>query len=182
VTRRDIPNLISVFRLLLVPLLVLLLLLDRHVAALLVFFIAGLSDAADGFLARHFGWSSELGAILDPLADKLLMISVTLTLAMQGLVPLWLAVVVVVRDAVIVGGAVCYRLIVGRFRATPSLVSKFNTGLLILLVLATIAVHGFAWSIDLAPLFLLVGLTTVVSGADYVYRWARRARSELGRD
>lgn len=180
-TRRDIPNLISGFRLLLVPLLVFLLLMDRYPAALLVFFIAGLSDAADGFLARHFGWGSELGAILDPLADKLLMISVILTLAMQGLVPFWLAAMVVARDAVIVGGAVCYRLIVGRFQAVPSLVSKLNTGLLILLVLAAIAVHGFAWSIDLAPLFLLVGLTTVVSGADYVYRWARRARSELGR-
>lgn len=180
-TRRDIPNLISGFRLLLVPLLVMFLLADQYLAALLVFFIAGISDAADGFLARYYGWTSELGAILDPLADKLLIISAILTLALQGLVPVWLSGVVVLRDIVIVGGAIAFRLVVGRFRATPTLLSKLNTGLLILLILAVIAVHAFALGIDLALLFLLVGVTTLLSGGDYVYRWANRARNEFRR-
>jgi cardiolipin synthase len=181
VTRRDIPNLISLFRLLLVPPVVLLILSDRYLAALVLFFIAGLSDAIDGFLAKRFGWSSELGGFLDPLADKLLMVGVVLALTIEGLIPIWLAAVIVLRDVAIVGGALCYRLFVGRFHAAPTLVSKLNTGVLIILVLAVIAAHAFGWRIELLPLFLLSLFTSLVSGGDYVIHWARRARAELRR-
>lgn len=180
-TRRDIPNLISGFRLLLVPPVVVLLLADSYLPALVLFFIAGLSDAVDGFLAKRFDWTSELGGFLDPLADKLLMVGAALALTAKGQIPIWLAAVIVLRDIVIIGGALCYGLFIGRFQAAPTLVSKLNTGTLILVVLAVIAVHAFDWNIELQLLFLLSAFTALVSGGDYVIRWARRARAELGR-
>jgi cardiolipin synthase len=179
VTRRDIPNLISGFRLLLVPPVVLLILAGRYLPALLLFFIAGLSDAADGFLAKRFGWSSELGGFLDPLADKLLIVGTVLALTANGLIPWWLTALIILRDVVIIGGALCYRLLIGRFQATPTLVSKLNTGVLILLILLVIAVHAFAWCVELLPLMVLSAVTTLVSGAGYVISWARRARAAL---
>jgi len=182
VTRRDIPNLISGLRLLLVPGLVALLLQERYSVAFYVFLLAGLSDAADGFLARTFDWRSELGAILDPLADKLMVISVTLTLAVQELIPLWLAGLVVARDLLIVSGFVAYRLMIGQPRIAPSCISRLNTALLIAMILAVIAIQGFSLSFGLLPLFVLVALTTIASGGDYAYRWLRRARGELARD
>lgn len=180
-TRRDIPNLISGFRLLLVPPVVVLILADHHQPALVLFFIAGLSDAVDGFLAKRFDWTSELGGFLDPLADKLLMVGAVLALTAKGQLPIWLAIVIVLRDIVIIGGALCYGLLIGRFKAEPTLISKLNTGTLILLVLAVIAVHAFSWDIELQPLFLLSAVTALVSGGDYVITWGRRARAEIRR-
>lgn len=180
-TRRDIPNLISICRLLLVPPVVVLIWADRYQLALLLAFVAGFSDALDGFLAKQYGWTSELGGILDPLADKLLMVSVVLALLVQGLLPAWLAILVVLRDLIIVLGAVSYRYFIGRFQAAPSLVSKLNTGVLILLLLAVLAVQAFDWELELSALVLLCGGTTVASGVDYVLRWGRRARQELTR-
>lgn len=174
---RDIPNLISIFRLLLVPPVVLLILADQYLAGLALFFIAGLSDAVDGFLAKRYSWTSELGGFLDPLADKLLMVGAVLALASKGLIPLWLTVLIVLRDVIIVGGALGYLFFIGRFQAEPTLISKFNTGVLIALVLAVIAVQAFGWSFQLQPLFLLCGLTSMVSGGDYVVRWGRRAQA-----
>lgn len=174
---RDIPNLISVFRLLLVPPVVLLILADRYLAGLTLFFIAGLSDAVDGFLAKRYDWASELGGFLDPLADKLLMVGAVLALASKGLIPLWLTTLIVLRDLIIVGGALCYLIFIGRFQAEPTLISKLNTGVLIVLVLAVIAVQAFDWPLQLQALFLLSGFTSVVSGSDYVFRWGRRARA-----
>lgn len=178
-TRRDIPNAITVFRLMLVPPVAMLILSDRYLPALIVFFIAGLSDGVDGFLAKRYGWSSDLGGFLDPLADKLLMVSTVLALTINGLIPVWLTSLIVLRDVVIVAGATCYRLLIGPFQAAPTLASKLNTGVLIILVLAVIAVHAFGWNIQLMPLFLLSLFTTVTSGSDYVIRWSRRARDAV---
>lgn len=180
-TRRDIPNLISTLRLLLVPPVVLLLLTDRYLAALILFFIAGLSDGVDGFLAKRYGWVSELGGFLDPLADKLLLVATVLALTAKGLIPLWLAAIIVLRDIIIISGALSYLFIIGRFHAAPTLASKLNTGVLIVLLLSVIAVYAFGWHIPLLPLFLLNGFTATVSGADYVIRWGRRARAEMRR-
>src|SRR3990172_3309285 len=102
---KDIPNIISLLRMALVPPVVILLLNGYYGWALLVFVSAGLSDGLDGYLAKRFGWRSRLGAILDPLADKLLLVASYLTLGWLGQLPLWLVAVVVGRDIVIVAGA-----------------------------------------------------------------------------
>ena len=106
--RSDIPNIITVFRFLLVPPVVLLLLNHRYGAALIVFGVAGFSDALDGFLAKRYGWSSRMGAIMDPLADKLLLVASFVTLGWLGLIPPWLVALVILRDVVIVIGAMIY--------------------------------------------------------------------------
>ena len=101
----DIPNLITAFRFLLVPPVVLSLLNDRFGTALILFFIAGFSDALDGYLAKRNNWTSRIGALMDPLADKLLLVSCFVTLGWLGWIPVWLVALVVLRDLVIIGGA-----------------------------------------------------------------------------
>lgn len=180
---RHIPNLITVFRFLLVPPVVLLLVNDRPGAALLLFGVAGLSDGLDGFLAKRYHWTSRLGALMDPLADKLLLVSSFVTLGWLGWLPHWLVVLVVLRDLVIVGGAIVFHMRVERLEAAPSLVSKLNTFAQILLVLVAIFNHG----IQLIPvqwldaLVYLVLATTLWSGFDYVWTWGRLAWSKRGR-
>src|SRR5258708_22470664 len=95
--------------------------------AILLFGVAAVSDAADGYLAKRFGWQSELGAILDPIADKLLLATAFVTLSFLKLVPLWLMAAAVARDVIIVFGAAAYRMFIGRLTAHPSLISKVNT-------------------------------------------------------
>ena len=174
---RHLPNLITGLRFLLIPLLVALLLEHRYVAAFAVFIVSAISDLADGLIARHWNLRTRLGAIADPLADKMTMLAVTLVLAVQALVPVWLATAIVVRDLVIVAGAVAFHFIVGRVEMAPSLLSKFNTVLEFsvlsaLLADAAQAIEVTAW---LPPLFTLMMITLVGSGAHYVVVWGRRA-------
>ena len=173
----DLPNAITVFRFLLVPPVVLLLLNDRFGAALIVFGVAGISDAVDGFLAKRFHWTSRIGALLDPLADKLLLVCSFITLGWLGLIPAWLVAVVILRDLVIVAGALTYHFCIEQVSADPTLVSKLNTFAQILLVLAVL----FSSGIHVLPALLLdtllysVLVSTLWSGADYVWTWSRRA-------
>lgn len=177
---RDLPNLITGLRILLVAPFLWLLSQKSYGLALLLFSLAGLSDAVDGFLAKRYGWTSELGGLLDPLADKILLIGAILTLAWLGELPVWLAVLVVARDGIIVGGAVLYHLRIERFQAAPLLISKLNTLLQLLLTGAVILHYGWlplpAWL--LVGLLYLTALTTVWSGAAYVWRWGRLARQK----
>ena len=174
---RHLPNLISILRILLVPPVAWLILRGYFGEALLLFVVAGVSDGLDGFLAKHFGWTSRLGSILDPLADKLLLTVSFLTLAWLGYLPLWLAALIVLRDLIIVIGGVLYHNLVGHFSLQPTIVSKFNTVLQIV-VIALVLVN-LAWLdipnmvIDIA-IYLLV-LTVFASGADYIWTWGRRA-------
>jgi cardiolipin synthase len=179
---RHLPNLISVLRILMVPPVAWLIVEQHYAAALGLFVIAGVSDGVDGYLAKHFGWVSRLGSILDPLADKLLLSVSFVTLALMGQLPLWLALLVLGRDLVIVIGGVIYHHLVGRFSLQPTLVSKFNTLLQIVLVALVLADLAWlrlpSWVIDI-PIALLV-LSVLASGADYVWTWGRRAW-QLGR-
>jgi cardiolipin synthase len=173
----DIPNIITVFRFLLVPPLVLLLLQEQFGLALLIFGVAGFSDGLDGFLAKRFNWTSRLGALMDPLADKLLLVSSFITLGWLQRIPLWLVCVVILRDLVIVGGALVYNFRIERLEADPSMVSKLNTVTQIVLVLAVLlsqVVTGvpYLW---MDVLLYCVMVTTLWSGFDYVWRWSRRA-------
>ena len=174
---RDIPNIITVFRLLLVPPVVVLMLNQRFGAALVVFGIAGISDAIDGYLAKRYNWTSRLGGLLDPLADKLLLLSTFITLAWLGWIPLWLVSLVILRDLVIVAGAIVYHMRIEQLDAEPSVVSKLNTVTQILLVLAVMFTQAIQ---ELPALWMDVLLysvlaTTIWSGLDYIWTWGRRA-------
>jgi cardiolipin synthase len=174
---RDLPNLITVFRFLLVPPVVWLLLSDRSAAALVVFGVAGASDGIDGYLAKRFNWSSDLGALLDPLADKLLLVCSFVTLGYLGWIPYWLVALVILRDLVIVAGALGYHYFIEQLIAEPSWASKLNTVAQILLVLAVMFTQGIQ---ELPPLWIDILLysvlvTTIWSGVGYVWTWGRRA-------
>jgi len=175
----DIPNLITVGRILLVPPIAWVVIQQHFLLALTLFFVAGVSDAADGFLAKYYGWTSRLGALLDPLADKFLLVTSYLALTWIGLLPLWLLVLVVVRDVVIVSGAVVYNFHIERLEAEPTLISKLNTLLQILLVLLVIVHQATGWGDSgwIEMLIYAVAVTVVWSGIDYVITWSRRARN-----
>lgn len=174
---RDIPNLITVLRILLVAPIVWYLLHADYGMALVLFVIAGLSDALDGFLAKTFNWTSRLGGMLDPIADKLLLTNCYLALAWQELIPVWLTAVVLGRDVVIFVGALLYNALVERFEAAPSVISKINTLSQLSLVVAVL----FNYGAHLLPLgwlewfFHAVFATTLLSGIDYVWTWGWRA-------
>ena len=175
--REDIPNLISILRILLSIPVVWMLLEQRFDIALILFAIAGVSDGLDGFLAKHYGWQSQLGGLLDPLADKVLLVSSYVSLALLGLIPVWLMLLVILRDLVIVTGALVYNFRIRELEAEPSLLSKFNTLAQILLVLAVVLDRGLI----ALPLALVQGLiwlvlcTTLFSGVNYVWVWSHRA-------
>lgn len=175
--KRHIPNIISMFRVLLVLPVVWLLWQREYAMALLLFAIAGVSDALDGFLAKHYGWQSRLGSILDPLADKLLLVCCFLTLAWLELIPFWLLVVVIARDLVIVVGALIFHVLFGRYEMAPSLISKINTFFQIVFVIAVVLFNSELWPAPWIAEYLgyVVLATTLVSGADYIWVWGRRA-------
>jgi len=177
---RDIPNIISLARLLAVIPVVFLLLEHAFGWALVLFVLAGISDALDGYLAKHFGWRSRLGGILDPLADKVLLVACFLVLGTLSLIPIWLVVAAVFRDLLITGGALLYNYRIEELEAAPIAASKVNTVLQILLVVLVMADAGPlplpGWVID-TLVWACLG-SVVVSGAQYVWIWGRKARQK----
>lgn len=173
----QIPNAICVIRLLLTVPIVWLLAAGEYLWTLALFCVAGFSDGLDGFLARRFGWRTAVGAFLDPLADKVLMVSVYLLLGLGGLLPWWLIAVVVLRDVVIVAGTISYRVLIGPLEGHATAVSKLNTVLQLLLVTAVLgnAAVVVPPAIVVTVLGALVFVTSVVSGLDYVRDGTRRA-------
>lgn len=152
------------------------LMLDQHfTTAFWLFVAAGLTDAIDGFLAKRFGWETELGSYLDPLADKALLVSVFVVLGWIGHIPLWLTIMVVFRDLLIIGGALVAVAIAGSFKADPMFVSKLNTTVQIALAAAVLAKLGLGLEIE-TPIWVLIaaaGATTLASGLAYLVRWTR---------
>jgi cardiolipin synthase (CMP-forming) len=174
---RHIPNLITVVRILLVVPIAMTLAQHRLATSLVLFALAAASDVADGFLARRFGWQSELGGVLDPIADKLLLATVFVALSFLKLVPPWLMVVAVARDAIIVLGAAAYRLLIGPWSARPTHISKFNTFCQGAYILAVVGRAEFSMPPAWVSLWLgaLVFATVFVSGVDYVLVYGKRA-------
>jgi cardiolipin synthase len=172
-----LPNIISFLRVVLVWPTVWALVHGRYGLALSLFVVSGASDGLDGYLAKRFGWATRLGAVLDPLADKTLLVSTYVALAWIGLIPVWLTAAVVARDLTIVAGALAYHFIIGRFDLSPSWLSKVNTLTQIVLVIAVMTDRGLfpLPGLLLSLLVYAVLLTTVLSGADYVVTWGRRA-------
>jgi cardiolipin synthase len=174
---RQIPNVITAIRILLVAPIAVALAEHRLVITIVLFGIAAASDAADGFLAKRFGWQTELGAALDPIADKLLLVTVFITLSLMKLVPLWLMEAAVARDVIIVLGALLYRYWFGPLKLRASVVSKFNTLCQAAFIMAVVGREEFAvppaWAVTV--LGALVFATVMVSGIDYVLIYGRRA-------
>ena len=176
---RHIPNALCILRMLLVVPVAWLLSAGEYQLTLWLFAFAGFTDGLDGFLAKRCGWTSELGKILDPLADKILLVGVFVTLAALGVVPLWLAVAAVGRDVIITFGAITYKYLYGydALRGRPTAVSKLNTlcQIIYLLLVVGSRAYDFTPQIAITVLGALVFVTTVVSGLDYVITYSRRA-------
>lgn len=173
---RNLPNLISAARIVLVAPVVWYILQENYSLALLLFVIAGVSDGVDGFLAKRFHWQSRLGSILDPLADKLLIILSYAAVMWTQLIPLWLWLCILARDVIIVTGALTYHFAIGKFEMAPSLVSKFNTVVqifLLVLVLGKSLTTVPSWFMDSMVYLTLV--TVLLSGLDYMIVWGRKA-------
>lgn len=175
---RHLPNALTGLRMLLVAPLAWLILAARYDVALVIATVAGISDALDGFLAKRCGWQSWLGGILDPIADKLMLVACFVSLGLVGAHPEWLTWLVVGRDVVIVAGAVAYHNLIGRISAQPTLFSKFTTCIQITYVLAQLVNLSTWFSLPRGLLVYLVWLTavfTVASGVQYVVVWSARA-------
>ncbi len=173
----NVPNLISLGRLLSVPVAVWLILADQIQAAFWLFIAAGISDAVDGFIAKRFNAETKLGRFLDPIADKALLVSVFITLGQEGLLQAWLVILVVFRDAVIVGGALLFETLTHSLTMEPLKISKFNTVAQIVLAATVLGFNGFEIKDPgiVSALAIVVALTTVLSGLLYVVKWTGRA-------
>ena len=159
-----LPNLITIARILLVPFIVWLILIGRAHAAFWVFVLAGISDAVDGVLARQFNLRSDLGAYLDPIADKTLLVSIYVTLAVTGEVPVWVTILIVSRDVLIVGGVVLSWMLGEPTTMQPRRISKINTTAQI--IFAAVVLGDLAFSLDLTLVRLVL-----------MYHGRRRSRS-----
>lgn len=175
----NLANLITLGRLLAVPLIVWFILGDDFVATFWLFAAASISDAIDGYVAKNFDQRSDLGALLDPIADKTLIVSLFITLGIAGHLPDWLVILVVFRDLLIVGGFLLAAALAQPIAWRPLMVSKINTTLQLVLVVVVLAQLAFRFDDRGAVIALiyLVGATTVLSGGVYLVRWARSIAS-----
>jgi cardiolipin synthase len=169
----SLPNLITLGRLLLAPLAVLMIVSQRFLLAFVIFLIAGASDAADGFIAKRFCLRTELGAYLDPLADKALLASIYVTLAIVGELPAFIAIIVVSRDLMILMAVLISWLLDNPVAIRPVWVSKFNTAAQIAVAALVLGVRAFG----LGPMpgeefaIWLVAASTIASGGVYIAQW-----------
>ena len=166
---RFLPNIITTARFAAVPLLVVWLLDEQYQNALLLFLLMGLSDALDGYLANSFDWKTTLGAHLDPAADKFMLICAYIVLGVLHLLPHWLVFIVILRDVALLAGALSYVFVTRTLEIQPTLISKLNTVVQIILVF--VVIYSQINSVPTLLIQLLIGLTvltTVVSGLDYL--------------
>jgi cardiolipin synthase len=182
----QLPNLITLLRCVLIVPTAWAVGTGRPVLAFGLFLAAGISDGVDGWLARRFDWRSRFGAVADPLADKLMVAVIYVALALETVLPVWLAALVVLRDVVILGGALAWHVLVGRLELAPTRLGKLNTAMHVVFVGGVLAtrtgppLESFAVLID--PGVWLIAALTIVSGGHYVWVWSgyaadRRAES-----
>jgi cardiolipin synthase len=170
---QSIPNLLTLTRIGAVPVLILFLREGQYAPALAVFLAAGITDGLDGWIAKRFGCVTRLGTVLDPIADKMLIVSTYLMLAVLGDIPFWLLLLIGFRDIIIVGVALILQTLQGSIQIQPSPISKVNTFLQISLVVMVMIEH-MGWLIlplVTESLLWLVVATTLVSGFHYIYYW-----------
>ena len=179
-----IPNIITVLRILLVIPTAWMLWEMHYLEAFILMVIAGVSDAFDGFLARRFNWMSELGASLDPLADKFLVAVMFVVFTLQGYIPLWVAIIVLTRDFVIIAGAGVYKILYEEVEIAPTFLSKANTAMqfvTVCLLMASLLPLGIVAEIAASsaqPCFYILAVLGVGSGLDYVITWGSKAYRE----
>ena len=176
----SIPNLITLARILSVPVMVWSIMNGWMLAAFLLFLAAGVSDAVDGYLAKRFAMTSELGAYLDPLADKALIVSIFVTLGVSGEIPRWLVILVVSRDIMIVGAVLLAWLVGKPLPMKPLLVSKLNTAAQLVFACVVLATLGLRFEADwlVAAAMAAVTLLSLLSIAAYVREWVRHMGSD----
>lgn len=180
----NIPNLITLGRIILVPVVVWAIAANHMKVAFVLFVVAGISDAVDGYLAKHFNMTTEIGALLDPLADKALLISIYMALGIWGAIPRWVVILVVSRDIMIIGGVVVSWLLDKPVAMKPLMVSKLNTVAQVGFAALVLAALGFGfqpWPYD-AVLMGIVAVLTVLSVGLYLVDWLRHisAHEPLG--
>jgi cardiolipin synthase len=175
----SIPNLITLGRILLVPIVVWAISSGAMWIAFVLFVVAGISDAVDGFLAKRYNMTTELGRYLDPLADKALIVSIYLALGINGTIPRWLVILVVSRDILIVGGIMLSWLMGDPLKIKPLWVSKLNTAAQIVFACLVLGSIGFEIKADLLieVVMVVVTCTTLLSIAAYVVEWMRHMNS-----
>ena len=174
--KKQIPNAISILRIVLVVPIGYFLWQQNYLVALFLFLIGGLSDGLDGFLARRYKWETELGVILDPMGDKLMMLTAYLLLGWHNILAWWLVSLVIFRDLIIVLGTLLYRKFIGEAKLKPLFISKLNTVCQILLVLIVMLSQVFNFNaLVVDSIFWLVVVTTIMSGYAYINEWGRRA-------
>ena len=178
----SVPNLITLFRILLVPLTMWLLVTGKYLPAFLVFLVAGVSDGIDGFIAKRFDQVTELGAYLDPLADKLLLVSIYLAMGFLDLMPPLLVIIVVSRDVMIVGAVLLSWLMDRPVEMQPLWISKLNTTVQIAFAGFILAGLGLSLGLDgyIQTLSFMVGALTVASGAAYMLQWVKHMANGNG--
>ena len=176
-----VPNLLTVFRMVLIPVFVSLLFYQRFILALTIFVLAGVTDGLDGLLARRFDQKSQLGTILDPIADKLMLVTSFVVLSMRAVfpqplpphlpVPFWVTVAVISRDVFILVGAAAINIVTGFRRFRPSLLGKINTTVQIIAIAAIIFAASVPYGTGyyLPTVYTTVFALAVLSGAHYVF-------------
>ncbi len=182
----NLPNLITLLRIGAIPIFLILLVDERYTEALIVFILAGITDSLDGLLARWLDARTTLGAFIDPLADKLLLVSSFVILAFLGDIPRWLAVLVIMRDVIIlIGYSVLFFVTGHAIEVRPTLIGKASTFFqLLTVIMALVALHNAAWQIPLLrdTSEILAGATVTVSGFQYLsraLRWFNKQEEEL---
>jgi cardiolipin synthase len=175
----SIPNLITLARIILVPVVVWLIASGQLQVAFLLFLAAATSDAVDGFLAKRFSWKTELGAYLDPLADKVMIVSMYVTLGITGVIPLWIVILVVSRDIMIVGAIILSWVVNRPVKIRPLVVSKVNTGVQIVYVGLVLWSNGYGYDTEplLTLVMVLVAVLTLLSVGLYLAEWVRHMNS-----
>ncbi|MDP4822364.1 MAG: CDP-alcohol phosphatidyltransferase family protein [Aestuariivirgaceae bacterium] len=169
----NLPNLITLLRILLVPLIIWLIIAGQFWLAFVFFIVAGISDGVEGYIAKHFQLTTELGAYLDPIADKLLLVSIYLSLGLLQYIPAWLVILVATRDVLIVGAVLLARVLDRPVVVQPLMISKINTTGQILLAGVVLGALGFGFADhDLLQIgYFAVGALTIASGGAYLRSW-----------
>jgi cardiolipin synthase len=173
------PNIITLGRILLVPLVIWAIASNQMAIAFVIFVVAGVSDAVDGFLAKRFNMTTEIGALLDPLADKALLVSIYVALGIWGAIPRWLVILVVSRDVMIVGAVIVSWLLGNPVPMKPLMVSKLNTVAQVAFAALVLASLGFGFDATPYDLILMtvVAALTLLSVSFYLVEWARHMSS-----
>ncbi len=175
----NLPNLITILRIFLIPAFIILLLYGHHPWALAVFALAGITDSLDGLIARASNQRTELGTYLDPMADKLLLTAAFVTLSFLQTIPAWSAIVVVSRDLILILGTLILHMTQTDLDITPSWLGKSTTALQLIYILVVLFLMVFrSETVILFPLLILTILLTIISGLHYIYRGIRSLNAE----